>query len=92
MSGKDLRKFALEIVEKAIKAADPYFLINEQIKKDGPVLRISGMEPLDLDAYKRVFICGAGKGTAPMARAMEELLGTYLTGGDIIVKYDHRDQ
>jgi glycerate-2-kinase len=50
------------------------------------------MAPIDLRRYQRVFICGAGKGTAPMAKAMEELLGESLVGGDIIVKYGHTDR
>ncbi len=76
----------------AIKAVDPYILIQEQVKKDGSILQFPGLEPIDLKNFDRVFICGAGKGTAPMARAMEELTSGILTGGDIIVKYDHLDK
>jgi glycerate-2-kinase len=36
-----------------------------------------------------VFLCGAGKGAAPLTKAMEELLDDHLNGGDIIVKYEH---
>jgi glycerate-2-kinase len=87
----DLRLIARELIDSAIKAVDPYILIKEQIQKKNSVLYFSNRQALDLSEYKRIFICGAGKGTAPMARAMEELLGDYLTSGDVIVKYDHRD-
>ena len=86
-----LRRIAGEIVQGAIKAVDPYTLIKEQIEKKQTVLYIRGMAPIDLSKYQRLFICGAGKGTAPMAKAMEELLGESLLGGDIIVKYGHTD-
>jgi len=86
------RQIAGQIIQGAIKAVDPYTLIKEQIVKKGTVLYCKGLEPIDLSRYQRVFICGAGKGTAPMARAMEELLGDFLLGGDIIVKYGHKDQ
>ena len=87
-----LRRIAGEITQGAIRAVDPFVLIKEQIEKKQNVLYCKGVEPVDLAAYERVFVCGAGKGTAPMARAMEELLGDYLRGGDIIVKYGHTDR
>ena len=85
----DLKQVANEIIKGSIKAVDPYLLIKEQVIREGSIIHFPGLDPLDLNDYERIFICGAGKGTAPMARAMEELTGEYLTGGDIIVKYEH---
>jgi glycerate 2-kinase len=78
-----------EIIDRAIKAVDPYVLIHDRLHLDGQELHMPDNVSLDLAAYKNIYLCGAGKGTAPMTRAMEELLGDRITGGDIIVKYQH---
>lgn len=44
-----------------------------------------------LDHFENIYIVGAGKGTAPMAKSMEEILGERLTGGIIVVKYGHTE-
>jgi glycerate-2-kinase len=88
----DLKSIANELIEGSIKAVNPYMLIKEQIRSEGSRLLLPDLDPLNLDHYERVFICGAGKGTAPMARAMEELISDHLTAGDIIVKYGHLDK
>ena len=43
----------------------------------------------DLNAFKRIVIAGAGKGCAPMAAALQDLLGDRIDTGLIVVKYDH---
>jgi len=86
---QDLKKAADQIIKASLNAVDPYQLVREQIKRNGDTLDISEEERIDLSDYERVFMCGAGKGAAPLARAMEELLGDRLEGGDIIVKYEH---
>ncbi len=87
----NLRETADQIMHAALKAVDPYTLIKEQVERSGNILTFAGDIEVDLSRYKRVFVCGAGKGTAPMARAMEEMLADNLDGGNIIVKYDHLD-
>lgn len=42
-----------------------------------------------LDDFKRIFLMGAGKASAPMAKALEDLLGDRLTSGLIVTKYGH---
>jgi glycerate-2-kinase len=86
---QELKKIADQIIEAALKAVDPYQLIQEQIIRNGDTLTISGGVEIDLSSYDRIFLCGAGKGAAPITKAMEELLGENLERGDIIVKYDH---
>jgi glycerate 2-kinase len=46
---------------------------------------------LDLDRFRRIFLVGGGKATAPMARALEDLLGERINGGIINVKYGFTD-
>ncbi len=47
----------------------------------------SGEEVLDLAKIDHIYVVGAGKGSVYVARALEEALGSYLTGGEIIGKY-----
>jgi glycerate 2-kinase len=88
----ELKQAADQMVNVALQAVDPYLLIKKQLTRNGEVLQFPGQFNIDLSDYDRIFICGAGKGTAPMTRAMEEILGDYVMGGDIIVKYDHIDK
>jgi glycerate-2-kinase len=86
---QDLRNSANEIIQAAFAAVDPYKLIQEQVIRKGDNLMISDQLEVDLSAYDRILLCGAGKGAAPITKAIEEILGENLEGGDIIVKYDH---
>ncbi|MEE8398299.1 MAG: glycerate-2-kinase family protein, partial [Desulfobacterales bacterium] len=42
-----------------------------------------------LSRYDHLYVVGAGKGCAPMAAAIEDILGPKITGGIINVKYGH---
>ncbi len=86
---QELKKAADQIFKAALNAVDPYQLVREQVIRQGDTLVISEKDQIELSEFDRVFLCGAGKGAAPITRAMEELLSDRLDGGDIIVKYDH---
>ena len=43
----------------------------------------------DLNAFRRIRVLGAGKGAAPMAAALENLLGERIHDGLVVVKYGH---
>ena len=47
----------------------------------------TSQQELDLSRYDRVALVGAGKATAPMARAIEALLGKRLDRGIVVLKY-----
>ncbi|WP_217909573.1 glycerate kinase type-2 family protein [Desulfosediminicola flagellatus] len=86
------------ILDKIFRAGllrvDPYQMIKDQLHRDGSCLSIHSDDvqlSIDLDDYTEIVILGAGKATAPMARAMEELLGERLTKGLVVVKYGHTD-
>jgi len=91
MSNTNLKSHADAILDAALHSVDPYHLINEQISRDENFIKFPEGISLDLQQYERVFVIGAGKGAAPMARAVEKLLGDALTAGDVIVKYEHLD-
>jgi glycerate 2-kinase len=71
-----LRRQALQIFRAALKAADPY----------QAVLRHLRLRP---KAYQNIFVIGAGKASAQMARAVERLIGAHITAGEINVKDGH---
>jgi glycerate 2-kinase len=78
-----------KILQAALSSVDPYNLIKQQFICHKGILTLPAGKKIDLRVYSRIFICGAGKGVAPMCKALEELLGDRLYQGKIIVKYDH---
>ena len=82
------RQHALSIFRAALKASDPGEAIASHLRLEGDCL-IAGNKTYQLAHYKRIFVVGAGKATAAMARAIEQLLGKRITSGLINVKYKH---
>ncbi len=72
-----LRRQALRIFQAALKAADPA----------EAVLRHAHL--VGVEAYRNIYVIGAGKASAQMARAVERLLGSRIKGGEINVKDGH---
>ncbi len=85
------RELAWRIMRAALAAVDPAQAVRNAVRLEGDRLRVGGHE-YDLRRYRRVFVVGAGKASAPMARALEELLGDRLTAGLVNVKYGYTDQ
>ena len=88
MDEKRLRKDAQAIFRAALKAADPMEAVLRHLRVDGNRL-IAGRQRYRLDDYRRVWVIGAGKASAAMARAVERVLGKRISGGLINVKYGH---
>jgi hydroxypyruvate reductase len=76
------------LVDAGINAVAPGGAVLRHLRLDGSILRAAG-HAWDLAKRKRVLVLGAGKGAAPMAAALENLLGDRITDGLVIVKYDH---
>jgi glycerate 2-kinase len=85
---KTIRQDAIDIFKAGIKAVAPAEAIARFCGRQKDILAV-GTRTFDLAAYGQVFVVGAGKATAPMAAALETLLGGHLTAGLISVKYDH---
>ena len=77
-----------DIFKTGVKAVDPERAVHKYVRRQGNQLFVGDCSYI-LDSYKRIFLIGAGKGTAPMAKALEDILGERLTNGLIIVKYGH---
>lgn len=83
------RQTLLEIYNAALAAVDPYRAVLNAVELKNGCLLVSGKE-YGLAAYERVIVIGAGKATARMALAIEELLGTRISAGIVIVKEGHK--
>ncbi len=78
-----------EIAAAALRRVDPAPMLRERVAVRGGVLTVSGgAEPvrIDLQPYRRILVLGAGKASARMAQALEEILGDRLEGGILAVK------
>jgi hydroxypyruvate reductase len=83
-----IRQHALEIFQAALKAVDPVEAIFRYVRLTDDVLQV-GEHRFALKDYDRILVVGAGKAGAPMARALEELLGDRIADGVIVVKEGH---
>jgi len=83
-----LRTDARDIFQIALDAADPMACVRRNLVLSGETLIVGG-EEYDLSEVDRILVVGAGKATATMAKATEEVLGDRISRGAINTKYDH---
>jgi glycerate 2-kinase len=82
------RADAIAIFKAGLRAVAPDTAIARSCRRDGDILTLGALT-FDLKDFENVVIVGAGKATAPMAAAMEALVGDRLSDGVITVKYGH---
>ncbi|OEU84853.1 MAG: glycerate kinase [Desulfobacterales bacterium S5133MH4] len=86
-----IRSDAKEIFKSCLVAVDPYRAVKRFVHVEGNRLMV-GMEgkpktEFYLAEFDHISLVGAGKATAPMARAIEDLLGERIHKGLINLKY-----
>lgn len=94
------RRHAVEILEAGLSAADPYHNARRLLKLENGRLHVgfddfvpfgsprTGTDIYDLSSdIDRIFVFGAGKGIQRVAKAFEDVLGDYLTGGFVLLKH-----
>lgn len=84
---QSIRQQLLSVFQDAIAAVKPDQALLRHMRVDGDTL-VTGGNNYDL-GRGAVRVVGAGKGAAPMAQALENLLGDRISEGLIVVKYDH---
>jgi hydroxypyruvate reductase len=84
----ELRKSARGIFDAAVRAVDPAEAIRRHLARDGERLKI-GNERVDLGGVREIVVVGLGKAGAPMAAAVEEILGPRIARGLVVTKYGH---
>ena len=88
MSTKKLRKDALAIFHAGVKAADPVITVKQHFRVEDGILSVEN-RTYDLTRYKGVYVVGAGKASAAMAKPIERILGDRIKASAINVKYGH---
>ncbi|UCD83086.1 MAG: glycerate kinase, partial [Desulfobacterales bacterium] len=83
-----MRQHAMAIFKAALKAVDPVEAILRYVKLVDDGLQI-GEQRFKFEDYDRILVTGAGKAGAPMAKALEDLLGDRISDGVIVVKEGH---
>jgi glycerate-2-kinase len=82
----ELRQSARLIWEATLNAANPATCIRNFLQVNANVLIVGGKE---MEIRGRLIVIGAGKPSALMGQAIEEILGGRITGGLIVTKYGH---
>ena len=83
----ELREDGITIFQAGLKAADPISAILRHVKLAGGKLEV-GIKCYDLASYSGIYVVGAGKASARMAQALEQIFGDRLSGV-VNVKYGH---
>ncbi len=83
-----LRQDALSVFHSALAAVDPEEAIRRHLRLEAGALSVGGQR-YELNACERILVVGAGKAVAPMAKALEDLLGDRITAGMLVVKDGH---
>ena len=83
---EQMRTHAEAIFRKALKAVDPYEAVKMFVRLEGDILHLGResreLRQIDLSGIDRVLVVGGGKATAPMARAIEDIIGPRLREGN----------
>jgi hydroxypyruvate reductase len=74
-----LRRDALSIFRSGLNAVDPEEAVRRHLR----------LEQLAPDEFERILVVGAGKAVAPMAKALEDILGDRIAAGVLVVKDGH---
>jgi glycerate 2-kinase len=90
---EEMKGMARQIFLKAVSAVDPARKLKDTVRIGGNQLLIKTEEGSEkafpLDGFKNIFLTGAGKASASMASAMEQIFGDRITKGIITAKYGH---
>lgn len=82
------RKNAIGIFLAGVESVKPGNLINCYVSIEEETLKIE-RNIFDLSVIKDIYVVGAGKASAAMAQSIEAILGSRITGGHVITKYNH---
>ncbi len=79
-----VRSLLKSLLAAGLAAADPYHAVLRRMSVKGQMLQV-GRRCYDLRQYHRVVAVGAGKASVTMAQALEQVLGSRLDGGLLVV-------
>ena len=89
----NMREDALAIFKAALVVVEPRETVLRTLSRSGEVLRIVRgrklIKKFDLSKIDQIYVIGAGKASAPMAEAIEEVIGGRLVAGVVVTKTGH---
>jgi glycerate 2-kinase len=85
-----IKRILTTLIRSSLLAADPDKAMERLMTVKGTRLFVEKV-PYDLSGFKRIVCVGGGKAAAPMAIALERLLGERLEGGVVVVKEGYGD-
>lgn len=77
-----------EIFNAAVQSVLPGKMIRDHVSVTDSTLAIANLH-FSLREFDCIYIIGAGKASALMAKEMENILGDHITDGHVAVKYGH---
>jgi hydroxypyruvate reductase len=83
-----LKQNAAVLFNAGLRAVDPEACVHRHLRIADDRLLVGGTA-YSLDTVNRLFVVGAGKASAAMARAVEAVLGDRIDHGLVITKYGH---
>lgn len=83
-----MREDAANIFYAGLEAVEPNAAVKNHCRLNDHRLSV-GDRTYDLSKFNNLFVIGAGKASAPMAAAIEDLVGQRITRGIVNVKYGH---
>lgn len=78
----------MNLLQAALAAVEPGAAVRSHVHLHDATLDVDNRQ-YDLKTFRRVYVIGAGKATAPMAQAIEGILGDRITAGVVSVKYGY---
>lgn len=85
-----MRNDAYSILSEAISAVDPSACIYRSMNKESGTVIINGSS-YDLSLYDNIYAIAFGKAAISMSKAIEDILGDFLTGGIAVTKHGFAD-
>lgn len=82
------RQTAIEIFLAGVESVKPDNLIKRYVSINNDILKIDNIT-FRFSELRNIYLVGAGKASAAMAETMEKILGSKITEGHIITKYNH---
>lgn len=78
----------VQVLDTALAAVNPFAAVTAVLRREGETLLL-GEKSFPLSQFDRVLVVGAGKAGAPMAQAVESILGDRIHAGLVVVKTGH---
>ncbi len=75
-----------QLLQAGLHAADPILAMKKALSVKGSILRV-GRRHYDLTQFDRIVCVGGGKASGMMAMALEQRLGSRLSGGLVAVQH-----